>query len=159
PARESASVRGRPRRLEDSPPGSGLGALIGRGVAPALADCYAGVCPVAPPVGGGAAMPRGTQTLLLTIVTAGVLAPGAAASDAADARKAVERGVRALRALQLADGTWPHNDIGATALAGLTLLECEVPANDPAVEKAALAVRRVGLRMTGTYALALSVMF
>ncbi len=73
--------------------------------------------------------------------------------------RAVERGVGYLKAQQNADGTWPRPEIGATALAGLTLLECGVPVNDPAVQKAADAVRRASVNLTHTYSLALSVLF
>lgn len=75
------------------------------------------------------------------------------------ARQAVERGVAHLRKIQAEEGNWPHQEIGATALAALALLECEVPANDPAVRKAAGVIRRASLRMTTTYSLALSLLF
>jgi hypothetical protein len=73
--------------------------------------------------------------------------------------QAIERGVLALRSLQRFDGTWPHPKIGATSLAALTLLECGAKANDPAVQKAANAVRMTGIGLTDTYSLALSILF
>lgn len=72
---------------------------------------------------------------------------------------AVEKGVAALKQLQGPDGTWRHAKIGATALAGLTLLECNVPANDPAITKAANAVRQASVRLTHTYSIALAILF
>lgn len=88
----------------------------------------------------------------------------AAAPPADPVARAVEQGVRYLRSLQQADGNWPYsagsqNQTGATALAGLTLLECDVPASDPQVQKAAKAVREVAPRLTATYGLALAIMF
>jgi hypothetical protein len=88
-----------------------------------------------------------------------VLAPAARAADQDAINRAVERGVGALKKMQRADGTWPHAEIGATALAGLTLLECDVPPTDPAVAKAADAVRKASVHVTHTYSLALSVLF
>src|SRR5205085_1466861 len=46
-----------------------------------------------------------------------------------------------------------------TALAALTLLECEVPADDPSIQKAAQAVREASVSLTHTYSLALSILF
>jgi hypothetical protein len=76
-----------------------------------------------------------------------------------DIDKAVERGVDALRQMQTGNGTWTHNEIGATALAGLTLLECGVKPDDKAVQKAAGAVREAGVKLTHTYSLSLSILF
>src|SRR5690242_4036859 len=74
----------------------------------------------------------------------GQQAPGqkpAAEGRPANIQKAIERGVAFLRTCQSEDGLWHHGSVqthlGATALAGLTLLECDVPANDPQVQKAA----------------------
>src|SRR5262249_26126661 len=50
-------------------------------------------------------------------------------------------------------------NVGATALAGLTLLECDVPANDPAVQRAAQVVREASISQVQTYSLSLSIMF
>lgn len=84
-------------------------------------------------------------------------APGRAADhDAIQA--AVERGVQYLKSIQKEDGTWPHQHIGATALAMLTLLECDTPANDPAVQKASEAVRQQAVSLDHTYSLALTLL-
>jgi len=61
--------------------------------------------------------------------------------------------------MQQGDGTWAHAEIGATALAGVTLLECDVPPTDPAVQKAADAVRKASVHLTHTYSIALSLLF
>ena len=67
---------------------------------------------------------------------------GARAADRADIDRAIERGVSALKKRQGEYGTWSHTyKTGATALAGLTLLECDVPASDKAVQGAAAVVR------------------
>src|SRR5947209_2212300 len=80
---------------------------------------------------------------LALLALANLPASGEARAVDTDAvNKAVERGVAGLRSMQREDGTWPHVNIGATALAGLTLLECGVKADDRAVQAAALAVRR-----------------
>ena len=73
--------------------------------------------------------------------------------------RAIEKGVRALRAMQQADGTWPYHYIGATALAGLTLLECGAEKEDAAVLRAADAVRRASVDLTHTYSISLSLLF
>jgi hypothetical protein len=86
-------------------------------------------------------------------------------------RRAMKRGVAYLKQLQAADGTWSylenvttllHDDsrkVGPTALAGLTLLECGVPAKDRGVQKAADYVRKGSVDLTGTYGLSLAILF
>jgi hypothetical protein len=88
----------------------------------------------------------------LVVLPASVLA-------ANDVETAIKNGVAYLWALQQDDGTWPHQDIGATALAGLTLLECGVPPDHRSVQRAAEAVRREGILLTHTYSLALTLLF
>jgi hypothetical protein len=83
----------------------------------------------------------------------------ARSEDKAAVNRAVERGVAHLRKLQKDDGTWPHDQIGATALAGLTLIECGVSDEDPAIRKALDAVRKACPGMTHTYSLACSILF
>jgi hypothetical protein len=98
------------------------------------------------------------RALGLTALALLLLSPPAHADqDAID--RAIERGVTRLKKMQQADGTWPHEQIGATALAGLTLLECGVPPSDPAVRKAADAVRKASVALTHTYSLSLAVLF
>jgi hypothetical protein len=89
-----------------------------------------------------------------------VLAAGPApAVERAAIDAALARGVKQLKGQQLRDGTWPHEMIGATALAGLTLLECGVPPDDPAIQKAAEAVRAAAVNLTHTYSVSLAVLF
>jgi len=87
----------------------------------------------------------------------GVSPAGAVEQEAID--RAVDRGVQALRLMQTNNGTWPQVEIGATPLAGLALLECGVPADDPTIRKAADAVRQVSVSSTQTYFLALGILF
>jgi hypothetical protein len=74
---------------------------------------------------------------------------------------AIDRGVAHLRATQLDNGSWAggHHAIGYAALAGLTLLECGVPADDPAVKKAAHYVRFNSAALDHTYQISLAVLF
>jgi hypothetical protein len=76
---------------------------------------------------------------------------------------AIQRGVAFLKQTQVRTGAWPRRDknhaVGYTALPGLTLLECGVPDTDPAVVKAARAVRRSAPYLTETYEIALSLLF
>jgi hypothetical protein len=97
-----------------------------------------------------------------TIALAATLVPGAPAADPEPIQQAVSRGVQRLKELQAADGTWPAHAAGATALVGLTLLECDVPATDPAIVAAASYLRKawpdINDRHT-TYAIALTTLF
>jgi hypothetical protein len=74
---------------------------------------------------------------------------------------AIDRGVKYLKAAQLNSGRWstgPHA-VGYTALPGLTLLECGVPAGDPVVQRAAKFVRQHAQSLDATYELALALLF
>jgi hypothetical protein len=85
--------------------------------------------------------------------------------------KAIDRGVAFLKSTQQADGGWatPEGDlayfkVGFAALPGLTLLECGVPANDPAVQKVAQFLREQETSVWGnkielTYDLSLAILF
>jgi hypothetical protein len=94
-----------------------------------------------------------------------VLAASTAPAAEEDITQAVDRGANFLKGLQRDNGTWAYTDrdaqseVGATALAGMTLLECGVPADDPAVERAAAAVRQASIPLTHTYSLSLAIMF
>ncbi len=98
---------------------------------------------------------RVLAAILLGLIAA--TAASAADQDAID--RAVERGVTHLKSIQQADGTWGYPQVGATALAGLTLLECDVAPKDASVQKAADHVRRASVHLTHTYSLALSILF
>jgi hypothetical protein len=99
-----------------------------------------------------------------------LLVPTGRAADPQDVKQAVDRGVAYLEGLQQPDGAWAFGDftntqdaagpkVGATALAGLALLECGVPADDPHVRKAADVVRGAAPALTMTYAVSLSILF
>jgi hypothetical protein len=98
----------------------------------------------------------GTSLAALALL---VLTPAAPAEDTKAVDRAVERGVAYLRATQRKDGRWPLPAIGATALAGLTLLECGIPADDPGIQKAARAVREEASGVLVTYSLSLCILF
>ena len=83
----------------------------------------------------------------------------ARAVDAEEVKRAIDRGVEALRRMQGPGGTWPWQEIGATALAGLTLLECGVPPEDKAVQAAAEAVRQASIGLRQTYSISLAIQF
>jgi hypothetical protein len=83
---------------------------------------------------------------------------------AKEVNKAIDKGLKYLRSLQnSADGSWPRPNakqkLGATALAGLALLEGGAAPNDPAVIKAADFVRKHCIRETYNYSVCLSIMF
>ncbi len=94
------------------------------------------------------------------VVLAGlVLTPPALSADTKAIDRAIDKGVAYLRRSQQKDGRWPLPAIGATALAGLTLIECGVSADDPAVYRALRAVREEAPGTLTTYSLALAVLF
>jgi hypothetical protein len=82
-------------------------------------------------------------------------------------QQAIDRGVAFVRSQQAPTGVWPYNamgsgvsgNAGATALVGLTLLECGVPADDPAVQQAAKFIRQNAASLDFTYALSTSIWF
>jgi hypothetical protein len=88
-----------------------------------------------------------------------LLAPAARSADKETIQRAVDHGVAYLKGIQGADGTWQGSEIGATALCGLALLESGIKADDPAVQKAAKAVREQSVSLTKTYSLSLAIMF
>jgi hypothetical protein len=83
----------------------------------------------------------------------------ARAVDSEEVKRAIDRGVEALRRMQGPGGTWPWPEIGATALAGLTLLECGATPEDKAVQTAAEAVRRASVGLRHTYSISLAIQF
>ena len=74
---------------------------------------------------------------------------------------AIEKGVQYIRSIQAPFGDWGdgRHDVGHTALAGLTLLECGADGNDPAVRKAAAFVREKLPQLNHTYQLSLAILF
>jgi hypothetical protein len=96
--------------------------------------------------------------------------PAARPQNEAPVNRAVEAGVFFLKRSQNPQGHWSYragdnhegmrdNDLGTTALAGLTLLECGVPKHDPAVQRAAAVVRQAAPTLSFTYTLTLAIMF
>ena len=83
-----------------------------------------------------------TLGLLTTLVLATTDIP-ARSADPERINQAIDRGVKSLRSLQLANGTWPHDKIGATALAGTSALACGAAKDDKDVLRAAEVVRKV----------------
>ena len=75
--------------------------------------------------------------------------------------RAIDAGVAYLKRAQGTHGTWAgpkeKYPIGYTALPGLTLLECGVPAEDAAVRRVAAVVRRAVPTLNATYEIALSI--
>src|SRR5262249_37645936 len=56
-------------------------------------------------------------------------------------------------------GEWTYQESGMTSLAALTLLECGVPADDPAIQRATGFIRNAAVGEVKTYSLALAIMF
>ncbi|MFL5246080.1 MAG: HEAT repeat domain-containing protein [Gemmataceae bacterium] len=104
---------------------------------------------------------------LLGFMSFTALAVSVQAADRDDVKRSIDAGVTALKGKQNANGFWIYggdrnpsiNSIGATALAGLALLECGVPADDEAVQKTAQVVRVCSVDLTQTYSLSLSILF
>ena len=74
-------------------------------------------------------------------------------------KQSIARGLKALRTLQTQPAGVKQHPIGAVALQGLTLLECDVPSSDPAIQKAARELRQASIELTHTYSLALAILF
>src|SRR5262249_57085133 len=98
------------------------------------------------------------------------------AADKARIDRALAGGVIYLKKTQQPNGAWSYQhlapvaipgpanslddrSVGATALAGLALLECGINPNDPAVEKAAAVLREAAITLDYTYGIALVIMF
>lgn len=75
-------------------------------------------------------------------------------------KRALERGVTYLKGKQTRAGAWEsHHAMGGTALVALTLLECDLPGDDPVVQLAAGQIRQGSVSLDYTYGLSLSIMF
>jgi hypothetical protein len=108
--------------------------------------------------------PKRLGGLGLLVCILWVLCRPAGAQDAELQKKinhAIDQGADYLKSLQTGSGHWtyPLHDTGMTALAAWTLLETGVSADDPAVQKAAAALRKDMIAQNETYALALAVIF
>src|SRR5260370_1972351 len=107
---------------------------------------------------------------LLTLSLAGPV-PGfrpnrvSAAERNPQIQKAIDRCVAFVRSRQGQNGAWVYpgisagTDTGATALVGLTLLECGIPASDPQVQQAVQFVRKNAPSLAYTYGLSTSIWF
>ena len=108
-------------------------------------------------------MVRHVRLAAMALALAVHLGTPASAADKQEVNRAVERGVAFLKSVQGSDGTWfTYSKVGATALAGLTLLECDVPDSDPALRKAADYVRLGSINLEDvhtTYSLSLAILF
>jgi hypothetical protein len=85
-------------------------------------------------------------------------------AEQAKVDKAVEKGIAYLRRNQTKEGNWPTHYknrylVGECALPAYALLEAGVPANDPAIQKAAAFIRPKALKTDETYELSLVVLF
>lgn len=98
---------------------------------------------------------------LAGLVTALVVATPARAVDEAKVKEAIRRGVVALRKFQRQDDFFyhPQGPPGATALAGIALLEAGVSPHDPQIERAANRVRKSVADLTQTYSISMSIVF
>jgi hypothetical protein len=82
-------------------------------------------------------------------------------------KKAIRRGVAYLKKklqegsslYSIGDAPAGEGHVGAVALAGLTLLECGVPPEDPALRQALDTVRARAPRLTFTYSIATAILF
>ncbi len=103
---------------------------------------------------------------LLFVTPSAAAAPPAAAVKAQEIEQAIDRGVRFLKQSCAPDqrgkpfrgkpGGWGE---GETALAGLAMLECGVPANDPVIRSITAAIREAAFSETQTYHLALYILY
>jgi hypothetical protein len=75
--------------------------------------------------------------------------------------KAIRRGVKFLKATQLANGSWSAGSfqVGFAALPGLTLLECGARPNDLCVQRVAQIIRLSEPTLDNTYELSLAILF
>jgi hypothetical protein len=85
------------------------------------------------------------------------LTPCAGADEKDAIQQAIDKGVKALKGMPLRGND--AEGIGTNALAGLTLLECGVPADDPVLRTLARKVQEGSGSLTYTYSLALAMMF
>jgi hypothetical protein len=105
---------------------------------------------------------RATAAVAIALLT--LLSSTAQAQEKKRIERAIEAGVQALKRQQVADGSWLYqqgtqHSTGATALAALTLLECDVPPDDPIIQRAASVIRSRAGGESNTYDIALVIMF
>ncbi len=88
-------------------------------------------------------------------------APNLPADQQKAVNDAIDRGVKYLKSNFPADGQWPNSGYqqGTSALVGLTLLQCDVPATDPIIMKCTNVVRRNCMENRSTYETSLAILF
>jgi hypothetical protein len=75
-------------------------------------------------------------------------------------QETVDRGIAHLKKTQTGTGTWGSSyPLGMSAIGGLTLLECGVPADDPHVQRSAAFVRTNVGNLVKTYELSAIILF
>jgi hypothetical protein len=77
----------------------------------------------------------------------------------AKVNSAVDKGRDYLYALVKRGGVGEMSNGGALALAGLTLLECGIPPDDPVIQSAAQTIREQNKKSTATYGMSLAILF
>jgi hypothetical protein len=110
-----------------------------------------------------------TLRTLLLISAIVCMSPASRAADPAAIKRAIAQGEAYLRNLQRPNGSWPfvghapgqpaHAEVGATALAAVTLLECGAGRDDPAIQRAATFVRAAVSNLTFTYSISTCIIF
>jgi hypothetical protein len=95
---------------------------------------------------------------LIGLLLVGVLASPVRAVEQSKIDDSIAKGVAALRKLQSETGAWPEHP-GMTALAAVTLLECDVAPTDKAIQKAAEYVREEVISSNATYPISLAIIF
>jgi hypothetical protein len=81
------------------------------------------------------------------------------AAEEAEVNKAIGRGLEYLKRHAPRDPMGNQRTSGLHPLVGLTLLECGVPADDPALARLTALVRADAPRLTETYSLSLAILF
>ena len=104
--------------------------------------------------------------LLVALILLGLISPVSAQNNKwtdeqfkEKVNLSIDNGVKHLRSLQAADGSYPYGiwTNGSTALATWTLLESGVPKNDPAIQKGLKFLRTKLVNETTTYNISLAI--
>jgi hypothetical protein len=98
------------------------------------------------------------RSALLAIVCSAVL-PLRAAEPSDGVKRAIDWGIKFLKETPPESTGIRKQPPGALGLWGLTLLECGVPANDPAIQKAARELRQTSIELTHNYSLSAAILF
>jgi hypothetical protein len=100
--------------------------------------------------------PRHCVFASLVVLLHGFITSARAADDD---RRAIQRGIAALKEMRPEKTAEKSHQTGIAALIGLTLLECGIPATDPSVQQALAQVRTASPELNHTYSLSLAIMF